>query len=71
MLIREFYDFMKSIGCSEKHINNNLKVIMNFCNSLNPKTSFFEIQRKDQILIFLDSKIKRIEEDPDGLWITT
>ena len=29
MMIRE-HDFMKSNGCSEKHINNNLKAIMNF-----------------------------------------
>ena len=39
MMIRE-HDFMKSNGCSEKHINNNLKAIMNFDASLDPKTSF-------------------------------
>ena len=71
MLVREFYDFMKRNGCSEKHINNNLKAIMNFDGSLDSKTSFLEIQRRDQILIFLDSKRKSTEEDPDGLWITT
>ena len=58
MLVREFYDFMKRNGCSEKHINNNLKAIMNFDGSLDSKTSFLEIQRRDQILIFLDSKRK-------------
>jgi site-specific recombinase XerD len=71
MLIREFYDFMKGNGCSEKHIDNNLKVIMNFDSSLDAKTSFLEIQSSGQILKFLDSKIKNGEEDPDRKWITT
>ena len=44
---------------------------MNFDDSLDSKTSFPEIQRRDQILIFLDSKRKSTEEDSDGLWITT
>ena len=34
VLVREFYDFMKSNVCSDKHINNNLKAIMNFDISL-------------------------------------
>jgi len=58
-------------GCSEKHINNNLKAIMNFDSGLDPKISFLDIKRRDQILSFLDSKIKSAEEDPDGGWITT
>jgi integrase/recombinase XerD len=71
LLVREFYDFMKSNGCSEKHINNNLKAVMNFDGTLDSKTCFLEIQTRDQILSFLDSKIKSAEVDPDGRWITT
>ena len=71
MLVTEFYEYMKNNDCSEKHINNNLKAIMNFADNLEPTTTFFDIRRKDQILIFLDIKIKTIEEDPDGKWITT
>jgi hypothetical protein len=70
MLIREFYDFMRDNGCSEKHINNN-QAIMNFDSGLDPKTSFLDIKRRDQILCFLDGKIKSAEEDPDARWITT
>ena len=29
MLVTEFYEYMKNNDCSEKHINNNLKTIMN------------------------------------------
>ena len=72
MLVTEFHKYTKNNDCSEKHINNNLKAIMNFADNLEPTTtSFFDIPRKDQILIFLDIKIKTIEEDPDGKWITT
>lgn len=47
-MIRE-HDFMKSNGCSEKHINNNLKAIMNFDASLDPKTSL-QIKRRSNII---------------------
>jgi hypothetical protein len=62
---------MRSNGCSEKHINNNLKAIMNFDGSLEAETSFLEIRSSGQILKFLDSKIKNSEQDPDRKWITT
>ena len=62
MLVTEFYEYMKNNDCSEKHINNNLKAIMNFADNLEPTTTFFDIRRKDQILIFLDIKIKTIEK---------
>ena len=71
MLVTEFHKYMKNNGCSEKHINNNLKAIMNFADNLEPRTTFFDIRRKDQILLFLDIKTKTNEEDPDGKWITT
>ena len=71
VLVKGFYEFMKSNGCSDKHINNNLKAIMNFDSGLDSKISFLDIKRRDQVLSFLDGKIKSAEEDPDGRWITT
>jgi hypothetical protein len=48
---------MKSNGCSEKHINNSLKTIMNFDSALvDSKISLLEVQKRHQILSFLDSK---------------
>ena len=62
-LVREFYEFMKRNGCYEKHINNNLKAIMNFDSSLlDSKPCFLEIKTRDQIVNFLDSKIKSTEK---------
>jgi hypothetical protein len=33
--------------------------------------SFYNIEQKEQILAFLDTKKKSIEQDPDQRWITT
>jgi hypothetical protein len=49
-LIKEFYEYLKNTGASEKHINNNLKVIMNFANHIDPNTTFFDVQRREQII---------------------
>ena len=70
-LINEFYQYMKSNGASERHQNNNLKAIIAFANFLGTDTTFFDVQLKGQIMSFLDTKIKNVEEDPDKKWITT
>ena len=71
-LINEFHQCMKSNGASERHHqNNNLKAIIAFANFLGTDTTFFDIQLKEHITSFLDTKIKNIEEDPDRKWITT
>jgi hypothetical protein len=70
-LVREFYEFMISNGSSERHQNNSLKAIIAFAKFLGSGISFLDIQRKEQVTSFLDTKIKSIEEDPDIKWITT
>jgi hypothetical protein len=35
------------------------------------QTLFYDIQRKEQITAFLDTKIKSVEDDPDRKLITT
>jgi len=61
---------MKSNGASERHQNNNLKSVIAFANFLGTNTTFFDVQLKEQIMSFLDTKIKNVE-DPDKKWITT
>ena len=70
-LINEFHQYMKSNGASERHQNNNLKAVIAFANFLGTDTTFLDIQAKEQITTFLDTKIKNVEEDPDKKWITT
>jgi len=69
-LVYEFSDYMKNNGSSEHHQNNNLKVALGFAFHLG-KTSFYDVKTKEQILSFLNEKIKSQDEDPDKRWITT
>jgi hypothetical protein len=62
---------MKSNGTSERHQNNNLKAVIAFANFLGIDTTFFDVQLKEQIMSFLNTNIKNVEEDPDKKWITT
>jgi hypothetical protein len=70
-LIKRFHDFMISNGSSERHQNNNLKVVISFANFVDHNVSFVCINTCKEILSFLDSKIKSKQEDSDQKWITT
>ena len=70
-LVNDFYEYMKNNGASERHQNNNLKVVIAYAKFLGTDVSFYDIQKKEQIIAFLDTKIKNVEQDPDKKWITT
>ena len=71
-IINEFLQYMRSNGSSEHHQNNYLKVvIITYGNFIGKDDSFYDINKKEQILEFLNTKIKNIDEDPDKGWITT
>ena len=70
-LIQEFYEYMKSIGTSENYQNGNLKIMIYFARSLGPATDLHSIQKKEQVVSFLDTRIKGPEIDPDKRWIRT
>lgn len=68
-IIHEFSEYMKENGASEHHQNNNLKALISFAKFLGPYVTFHDIQKKEQITAFLDTKINN--EDPEKKWITT
>ena len=70
-LVHDFYQYMKSIGTSENYQNINLKIMIYFSRFLGPTTDFHSIQKKEQILSFLDTGIKDTEIDPDKRSIRT
>ncbi len=70
-IIKEFLMYMKNNGSSERHQNNNLNVIIEFATFLDSNTIFHDINKKDQILSFLDTKIKDSAKDPEKRWITS
>jgi integrase/recombinase XerD len=70
-LIKQFYSYLKNIDTSDNYQNGLLKVIIRYVEHLGQETTFYQIQDKEQIIKYLDSKRKMIEEDPDKKWIIT
>jgi len=64
-VISEFYNYLKSIGTSENYHNQNLKAIINYAKFLGIEITFYDIQKREQIVTFLDTKIKNNDIDPD------
>jgi len=69
--IKRFHEFMKSNGASERHQNNNLKSVISFANFLGPGMNFRDVSNTNQIMSFLNTKIKSPQDDPEKRWITT
>jgi integrase/recombinase XerD len=70
LLIKEFYEYTNRNNLSENHKLNNIRVVITFSNFLESRI-FIDITNRNEILEFLDTKIKTKSEDPDGKWITT
>ncbi len=62
---------MRSDSSSEHNQNNNLKVVISLGNFIGKDNSFFDIMKKEQIVEFINTKVKSYGEDPDKRWITT
>lgn len=69
-IMTDFYQYMMERGSSENHIINNLKVVFDYVKFLY-NTSLYDVKRKDQVILFLNTKIKDVKLDPDKKWITT
>ncbi len=70
-LIKEFYQYMVSNGSSERHQNNSIKAVTAYARFQDPGIDFWQINRKEHLLAFLNTKIKSAEDDPDKKWINT
>lgn len=70
-LITDFYQYKKASGASERHQNNNLKAIIALAKFIGPDITFYGLKRREDIITFLNTKMKNQEQDPDKKWITT
>ena len=70
-IVNDFLEYMRSNSSSEHHQNNNLKVVIVFGNIIGNNYSFLDITKKEQILEFLNTKIKSYDIDPDKRSLTT
>jgi hypothetical protein len=62
-IVHEFYQYMKENGASEKHMTNELQVVLYFAGFLDIKTSLLDASRQN-ILEFLDNKRKDASQAP-------
>ncbi len=69
--LNEFHSYMKYNGSSERHQNNNLNVMIEFSKYFGSDITFYDINKKEQVLSFLDTKIKDLSIDPEKKWITS
>ena len=70
-LLYEFHQYMKSIGTSDSYQNGNAKIMIYFAKFLGSETNLYDIHKRDQVLAFLDTRIKDTQSDPDKRWIRT
>jgi hypothetical protein len=63
-IIEEFYQYMKENGASEKHITNELQTVLYFAIFLGPDNCLLDINKREQILSFLNTKQKDDNVDP-------
>jgi len=64
-IIYDFYNYMQEKGSSENHQVNNLKVVLDLANFIGSNVTFYNIQRKEHIISFLNTKIKNSDIDPE------
>jgi integrase/recombinase XerD len=62
-LLHESNQYMKSIGTSE-----SLKITIYFARFLGSNTDFYQIQKRQQVPAFLDTRVKDSQSDPDKEW---
>jgi integrase/recombinase XerD len=70
-LIQGFYNYLKSNNTSESYQNQNIKALINFAKFLGPNRDFYQLSKREEILAYLNTKVKSKEEDPDGKWMRT
>lgn len=70
-MIKEFFGFLQSVNTSDNYQNGLLKVLIRYAEHVGEANTFYQIQDKQKMLSFLDSKRKTEKDDPDKKWITT
>ena len=66
-LLQEFYQFMADNRKSDSYKKNNLKVLILFSHELAPNITFYDIQKKEKILEFLNKRIKPKSDDTERM----
>ena len=57
-IVNKILEYMKRNSSSEHNQNNNLKVVISLGNFIEKDNSFFDIKKKEQIVEFINTKVK-------------
>jgi len=68
-LLIEFYEYLRDVRTSERYQSDILKVLVKFSEFVDD--NLINIQKKEQVIAFLNTKKRNMVEDPDERWITT
>ena len=64
-LLLEFHEYLKEVDTSQNYQNQMLKELVPYAEFLG-ETSFYDVNKKEQIIVFLETKAKSIEVDPEN-----
>lgn len=62
-------NILRVVRTSERYQCDILKILVKFSEFINDNLVY--VQKKEQVIAFLNTKIKNKEEDPEEKWITT
>lgn len=62
-LIQEFYQYISDNRKSDSYKKKNLKALILFSHELGPDVTFYDVQKKEKILEFLNRRIKSKSSD--------
>ncbi len=68
-LLLEFYEYLRAARTSERYQSDILKVLIKFAEFIDD--NLLIVEKKEQIIAFLNTKRKNKEEDSEEKWITT
>ena len=69
-LLKDSYQHMKDNGTSQNYQKGNLKAMIHFAKYIGEATSVFDVDH-EEVVKFLDTKIKPEQIDSDKKWIST
>ena len=70
-LVQEFHQYLVGNCTSDAPQSQMIKIMNAYGNHIGANVTFYQVIKQEQIISFLDTKIKSPEEGPDQKWKTT
>jgi len=68
-LLIEFYEYLSASRTSERYQSDILKILVKYSEFI--YNNLMNVHKKEQVIAFLNTRIKKREMNPDERWITT